>query len=966
MKRLLVTAGFLFCVSTALFSQLLTWAPAFPKENDNLTITVDATKGNQGLLGFSGTVYVHVGLVTSLSSNAGDWKYVLYTWASTTAAAQATPAGTNKWSYTINNIRTFFGVTNGSETIKAIAILFRDAAGNRVQRNTDVSVFNGNMYVPVYDNNLAVRFTAPPFQPYYTPIPEPIVKSVGESISVTAIASANSDMKLYMNGNATPVATQNGVTTISASPTLTTTGNNEIVVEAVAGATTKKDTLRFFVSPGVPVAPLPSGVQDGINYGSNNTEVTLVLYAPGKSRVSVIGEFPGSNWNEQAQYLMNKTPDGNYWWLKITGLTAGTEYAYQYLVDGTLKISDPYAEKVLDPDHDGTIPAATYPGLKPYPSGQTQGIVSVLQTNAPTYSWAVNNFTRPDKRNLVIYELLLRDFIAAHDWKTLKDTISYLRRMGVNAIELMPFNEFGGNSSWGYNIYQFFALDKYYGPKNTLKEFIDTCHKNGIAVIMDIVMNHTYGASPLAQLYWDAGNGRPAANNPWYNPVAPTAFGFGDDFNHESAATKYFFNRVLQHWLTEYKIDGYRIDFSKGLTQKPSTNDANFSAYDASRIAILNGYANAIKSVYPDAYIILEHFCADDEEKELADNGYMLWARVHEQYQEASMGYLGNSNFERGIYTVKNFNSPHLVTFMENHDEERVTYKNIRYGNSSGLYNVKDTATALKRMELNAAFLLTIPGPKMIYEFGELGYDYSRCYQSTNGEGGDCNTKTDPKPIRWEYKNDIRRLRVYDIYSSLNKLRYHPWYKDVFTGNNITISRSLGGGFKSIIIRSAGDTSQIVVVGNFDITSQSTGVSFPAAGTWYDYLTGATLTATGTSQTITLQPGEYHVYLNRNLVNAVTTPVFDIPREADGLSMAVNPNPVRGNSAAELYVPARGPVRLELWSAGGQRISVLFEGTLSKGKHRFSLAPYPANLPQGVYFVKAHSGNRTVVAKILL
>ena len=158
-------------------------------------------------------------------------------------------------------------------------------------------------------------------------------------------------------------------------------------------------------------------------------------------------------------------------------------------------------------------------------------------------------FPGPIKETWLFMNLLLRDFLALHDWKTLKDTIRYLKSLGVNAIEVMPFNEFGGNESWGYNPFQFFAPDKYYGPKNNLKEFIDTCHKNGIAVIMDIVLNHTYGPSPLAQLYWDAQNNRPATDNPWYNAVAPTAFGFGDDFNHESAATKYFFNRVLQHWL---------------------------------------------------------------------------------------------------------------------------------------------------------------------------------------------------------------------------------------------------------------------------------------------------------------------------------------------------------------------------------------------------------------------------------
>src|SRR6185369_2414310 len=195
---------------------------------------------------------------------------------------------------------------------------------------------------------------------------------------------------------------------------------------------------------------------------------------------------------------------------RITGLTPGTEYAFQYLVDGTLKIAEPYSEKILDPGNDGFISPSTYPNLKSYPTGSTTGIVSLLQTNAPGYIWAVNNFSRPDKRKLVVYELLLRDFLAAHDWKTLRDTLNYLQNVGVNAIEIMPFNEFESKNSWGYNPDFFLAPDKYYGPKNTLKEFIDTCHRRGIAVVMDIVLNHATGQCPLAALYWNNATNQPA------------------------------------------------------------------------------------------------------------------------------------------------------------------------------------------------------------------------------------------------------------------------------------------------------------------------------------------------------------------------------------------------------------------------------------------------------------------------
>jgi glycosidase len=964
MKKIVFFLSFLVTVSITK-AQLLNWTPSFPVEDDpatNVVITVDATKGNQGLLNYTPTtdVYVYIGVITNKSTTPTDWQHVKFPIFNTIyPQAQCTYLGNNKWQYTITGgLRSYFGITDATEHIQKIAILFKNGNGSKKQANGDANV--SDMYIPVYDNSfVAVRFTDPLFQPFFIPQPEPLTKSVGDNINLVAIANKTSTMKLYLNG--TVIQTASNATTITANPTLTTGGNTVIVAEANDGITTKTDTFQFFINGGITIAPLPSGVRDGINYETDNTAVTLVLYAPSKNRVSVIGEFAGSNWTEQSQYQMNKTPDGNYWWLRITGLTPGTEYAFQYLVDGTLKIAEPYAEKILDQSNDGFIPSSTYPNLKTYPAGSTTGIVSILQTASPQYNWQVTNFTKPDKRKLVIYELLMRDFLAAHDWNTLRDTLNYLQNLGVNAIEVMPFNEFEGNNSWGYNPDFYFAPDKYYGPKNTLQRFIDSCHKKGIAVIMDIVMNHTYNLSPLAQLYWDAQNNRPAVNNPWYNPVAPHAFGFGDDFNHESAATKYFFNRVLRHWVTEYKVDGYRVDFSKGLTQKPSSNDSAFSAYDASRIAIINSYADTIKAVDPNTYVILEHFCDNIEEKELSDSGMLLWGNINDSYAQASMGYSSRWDFSNGIYTARSWTKPHLVTYMESHDEERITYKNIKYGNSSGSYNVKDTATALKRMELNAAFMLTIPGPKMIWEFGELGYDYSRCYLSTNGEGGDCNTKLDPKPIRWDYLQNIQRKRLHNVYAELIKLRFHPLYKDVFITNQIT--RDLTNGFKWLQITT--DTSKICIIGNFDVTSQTGSVTFQTAGTWYDYLDGTTLTATGAAQSITLQPGECHVYLNRNVVSNIATPVTVINRSVTNLFLKVYPDPVWQTAAIDITVPETGNVQIDLLNIAGQKLENIHSGFLSKGSHVINFNN-TANLPAGMYVLKLNTKSGSGAIKIVL
>ncbi len=962
MKRLLllfVIAG----IGENLPAQLLTWTPGFSQDNDNISITVDASKGNQGLFQYNPVtdVYVHTGVITDQSTSATNWRYVKFNqdFNQPNAQLQAVSLGANKWRFDITGIRSYYGVPS-NESILKIAILFRNGNGSVVQRNANGS----DMYIPVYDTSLATRFSSPPFQPLYHPAPEPIQKSTGETIDLTGIASRPCTLKLFLNG--TEIQSASGTQTISASPVLSNSGEQVVVTEASNAWSVRSDTLRFFVAPSVTVAPLPPGVRDGINYEPGDTSLTLVLYAPGKNRVSVIGEFPGCRWSEQAGFVMTKTPDNNYWWIRLTGLAPGTEYAFQYLVDGTLKLGEPYAEKVLDPASEAEILASgVYPNLRSYPTDSTSGIVCVVQTARPAYNWAVNNFARPDKRNLVIYELLVRDFVAAHNWNVLRDTLHYLEQLGVNAVEIMPFNEFEGNKSWGYNPDYFLAPDKYYGSSLALKEFIDSCHSKGMAVIMDIALNHTTGLNPLAALYWNTGTSQPAANNPWLNVTATHPFNVFNDFNHQSPATQYFFKRVVEHWLQEYRLDGFRFDLSKGFTQTNSgSNVSLWSQYDASRVALWKKYYDTLQVKSPGSYVILEHFADNSEETELANYGMMLWGNGSYHFQEAGMGYTSNSNFEHLLHTVRGWQQPVLVGYAESHDEERMMYKNLNFGNAGGSHNTRDLQTALRRMELNAAFLLSMPGPKMLWQFGELGYDFSinRCEDGSIN----ANCRTSPKPIRWDYLQFTPRRRLHDIYSSLNKLRFHPWYRDVMTANNVSISRSMAGAFKWLTVRSANDSSVLCVLGNFDVQAQTENFSFPVAGTWYDYLQGGTITATGSPQSMTLQPGEYHVYLNRNLINAVVTAVPGIPGMVNELKATVSPNPVDGTSVLNLDLPAAGMTRVEVLDAMGRSLGLIHQGRLPSGKQQLPLTDKINNLPRGHYLLQIHSGNRTVPVKVVI
>jgi 1,4-alpha-glucan branching enzyme len=586
---------------------------------------------------------------------------------------------------------------------------------------------------------------------------------------------------------------------------------------------------------------LPAGANDGVTYINSGASAIFNLTAPGKTSVAVIGEF--NNWTPTA---MTPTPDGKNWWVQIDGLNANTEYAYQFLVDGTLKVADPYCEKILDPSNDQYITSTVYPNLKAYPTGQT-GIVSVMQANQTAYSWKNTSFTRPDKKNLVIYELHVRDFVGTHMYKTIKDTLNYLSRLGINAVELMPVNEFEGNSSWGYNPSFYFAPDKYYGTKNDLKALIDECHTRGMAVILDMVLNHSFGQSPMVQLYFDNTAQKPTSSNPWFNVNPTHPYNVGYDFNHESAYTKYFAKNVMKFWMTEYKIDGYRFDLAKGFTQHVSSDDASFAAYDASRVAIWKDYNTFIKSVdNNNFYTILEHFAVDQEEKELTDAGMMVWNNVNYNFNEATMGWVPTSAFSRVFYNAHaGFTQPDgIISYMESHDEERLMYKNEQFGNTGGAngYNVRTIATGLARQEEAAAFLLSSPGPKMIWQFGELGYDINI----------DFNGRTGEKPIHWDYATDATRKKLYNAYAKLIKMKIN---NTVFTTS--TVSSNVGGAIKSVTL--TGTSVNVITVGNFDVNTQTQTVDFPTAGTWYDYMTGTTITVS-LHTNLTLAPGEYHIY----------------------------------------------------------------------------------------------------------
>jgi hypothetical protein len=268
----------------------------------------------------------------------------------------------------------------------------------------------------------------------------------GDSVAIRAVASQADSIFLYIDDSLAAATDQD---TLSYTLFIDSVGKKVgMLVARDASGAEKSQSFTIAAIGQVVIQDRPAELVDGLTRLDAN-RVGLSLVAPHKDFVCAIGDF--SDWQVDPAFMMNLTPDSSRYWLILENLQPDRSYRYQYLVDGKLWIADPFSELVLDPFHDSEIEAETFPDLPPYPAGKTAGTVSVFIPAQEEYLWQTTDWQKPAPANLVIYELLLRDFLATHSFRTLADTLGYLSRLGVNAVEIMPFNEFEGNDSWGYN-----------------------------------------------------------------------------------------------------------------------------------------------------------------------------------------------------------------------------------------------------------------------------------------------------------------------------------------------------------------------------------------------------------------------------------------------------------------------------------------------------------------------------------
>lgn len=718
--------------------------------------------------------------------------------------------------------------------------------------------------------------------------------------------------------------------------------------------------------PTVVDAPRPAGLREGATRNADGS-ITFCLFAPHKQYVYVIGGFNGFQPVAAGQMKRDRVDDNNvWWWVTIPNPGAG-EVSYQYLIDGQLRVADPYAEKVVFEGDNGFN--FGYPLSSGYPVGNTTQPVSVFGSSEPAYVWQTTGWTRPKAQDLVIYELHLRDFLANHSLASLADTLTYLQRLGVTAIELMPLNEYDGNESWGYNPAFHGALDKYYGTKNQLKRLVDMAHARGIAVILDVVYNHATGQSPLVRMWNDSPTGDPSglptAQNPYANRSATHPFSVFNDLNHDSPATRRWLDAMNRYWLEEYRLDGFRFDLSKGFTQRNCGGDIGcWNAYDASRVYNLQRMADAVWGHTPDALLILEHLSDDSEEKALhtyrvneGRPGFLFWTKMEAPFNQATMGFGNNSTLNGAYFGTggRGFSAPNSVAILEDHDEQRLMRKNVLYGNAAGSYSVKDLNTAISRMGTAGAFFFAMPGPKMIWQFGELGY--GSLPDECLGEQDTCTGgRTDRRATRWNYYNEAPRRALYNRWSAQMRLRRaQPIFTDPATSVDVS---TLWGATKRLRLSRGGLNA--VVLGNFDVAAQPMTAAFHGTGTWYEFYTGQMLTVTDVNMSLTLAPGEYRLYTSQYVGTAssivAAEPIENAPVPSVLELSVAGANPFASTTRLRYGVPEVGTVRIEVFDLVGRRVATLVDQEQTPGQYTVALDG--ADLGAGVYLVRLSAGGQ--------
>ena len=853
----------------------VSWEPLTPDVNDTITIRVtDATQGG----------YLHWGV------NPGDRPW-------TTPIQLYWPEGTFLWTDGIAVETPLLGPSPAGVCSVRVGPF---ASGQQPVRAVDFVIHWAD---DTWDNNQGQDYHIPvALQPADGSITVQVLAPAQDSVvsgevEIRATAAGNDLIELWIDGAQRTVATG---TELSWTWSTEGAGYGKHSIVAVAkkfGARQRvaMDVVSVWVLPDFQIADPPEGTVQGATDNGDGT-VTFAFFAPGKRFVTLIGDF--NNWDGNAD-VMNRSVDG-LWWIVKT-LSPGT-YRYQYLVDGSQRLADPYARDV----------DWTYQGREDW---RPENARAVLKVGAEPYQWHDAGFRRPSWYSYVIYELHVGDFAGTFAGVTAR--LDYLKNLGINAIELMPCYEFPGGESWGYNPAFYFAPESAYGTPEDLKRLVDEAHKRGIAVFMDMVFNHVDATSPLAQLYLDNLDASPyfhSSGNPWGFP----------DFDHTKPATQRLFRDVVQFWIKEYHIDGYRYDALRFISQEG-----------------IRSFSSTVERLDPVFYQIAEYLPQDPALVRDTPIDAEWHDTFHDQLKANLRGFNGTNTAKAVDYSLDGFGDPtHVINFTTNHDEQRTIYECVTYAGC-------DYATAVKYEKMTGAVLLTAAGVPMLYHGQEWGEDLPKVVGKN--------------PIDWSKPSREPWKGILAYYKGLLGLRAQL---PALRSRNVKVDRVYGSK-RTIVYHRWKDNEYVVVVANFSRQPQEVDVPFPAEGTWYEFTRDDTVQVTGPGIAgYRIAGPEARIFTQRRLWTGVGgAPATNLPSRFELLKPY--PNPFNGVTTLTLRVPQHGHLRLLVFNSLGQRVASVWDGPADAGTHRFRWDPGSLGLTSGVYVLRARFGSQVLTTKLV-
>jgi len=529
--------------------------------------------------------------------------------------------------------------------------------------------------------------------------------------------------------------------------------------------------------------------------------VAFRVWAPHAEAISVVGGF--NDWKSDAHPMTRESADG-YWYADLDCAKVGDEYRYHL-----------------------TTPTGEFTRIDPYARAVTNSVGNAVIHNAD-FDWGEDYFVTPPWNEWIIYELHVGTFNdnrpeedAPATFADIVRQFGHLKKLGVNCLQVMPVAEFAGARSWGYNPAHIFAVEQSYGGPNGFKHFIREAHRNGFAVILDVVYNH-FGPSDLDIWRFDGWSENDGGGIYFYQDWRKETPWGSTRPDYGRPQVRQFIRDNALMWVEEYHIDGLRLDMTLYIRSVRADGEMNLP----DGWSLLQEINREVRAKHPNTMIIAEDLQKSNAltaHVEAGGAGFSCqWddqfvhpireAVITQADEHRSMAKVAHA-----IAHCYNDDSFQRVIYSESHDEvangrARVPQEIDPHGASSYF--------AQKRSTLAAALVFTSPGIPMLFQ----GQEFL--------EGG---WFRDTVPVDWDRRDDFRGIvRLYRDLAHL-RLNKHGTSKGL-TGQHVQISH-LNDDWNVIAFRRWAEGGypgdEVVVIANFHRDPrQHYTLGFPQVGKW--------------------------------------------------------------------------------------------------------------------------------------